>query len=94
MCKRRVKVLNSKSPGSHMGSKTPQKAYKHAVQVPFNHVKRVLNIRDTSGIFTMTYMCVCVNINYFFTAREFYIHFKNEREKIYKNFPHSVSRVK
>lgn len=49
MCKRRVKVLNAKSPGAYVGSKTPQKAYKHCVQVPFNQVKRVLNIRDTPG---------------------------------------------
>ena len=50
MCKRRVKVLNSKSPAAH-GAKTPQKAYKHIEMVPLTFVKRLVNITDTRGEF-------------------------------------------
>ena len=46
MCKRRVKVLSSKSPGTH-GAKTPQKAYKHIDMVQLTDIKRVVDIIDT-----------------------------------------------
>nr|AUG84409.1 ECT2 [Platynereis dumerilii] len=55
MCKRRVKVLNSKSPAAH-GAKTPQKAYKHIEMVPLTFVKRLVNItdiRDERQVFAM-----------------------------------------
>ena len=48
ICKRRIKVLNSKSPASH-GAKTPQKAYKHLHMVQFSSVKRVADVVDSTG---------------------------------------------
>ena len=50
MCKRRVKVLNSKSPAH--GAKTPQKAYKHLCMLPFSCIKRVVDIFETPGTTT------------------------------------------
>ncbi|XP_045200186.2 protein ECT2-like isoform X2 [Mercenaria mercenaria] len=46
ICKRRTKVLNSKSPAS---TKTPQKGYKHIEFIPLQCVKRVLDIVETEN---------------------------------------------
>ena len=50
ICKRRVKVLNAKSPGQAVGSKTPQKAYKHVSVLTLSHIKRVVDVKETSGM--------------------------------------------
>ena len=61
MCKRRVKVLNAKSPASH-GAKTPQKAYKHLEFIQLNSIKRVVDIQDTKGNICCFYMNFIFNI--------------------------------
>ncbi|KAH3808158.1 hypothetical protein DPMN_136509 [Dreissena polymorpha] len=43
ICKRRTKVLHSKSPAA---SKTPQKGYKHLEFLPLQCVKKVLDILE------------------------------------------------
>ena len=48
MCKRRVKVLNAKSPAPH-APKTPQKAYKHLDMIQLSNIKKVVNIDKTKG---------------------------------------------
>ena len=48
MCKRRVKVLNAKSPAAH-APKTPQKGYKHIEMMQLSNIKKVVNITETKG---------------------------------------------
>ena len=63
MCKRRVKVLNAKSPATH-GAKTPQKAYKHIEMLQLNCIKRVVNINDTKGKHKLKHNVIPVETKY------------------------------
>ena len=48
ICKRRVRVLNARSPGQGLvGVVTPQKAYKHVAWLNLSHIKRVVDVRET-----------------------------------------------
>ena len=50
ICKRRVRVLNARSPAQGMvGVVTPQKAYKHVAWLNLSHIKRVVDVRETAG---------------------------------------------
>ena len=49
MCKRRVKVLNAKSPAASHAPKTPQKAYKHIEMLQLSNIKKVVDITETKG---------------------------------------------
>ncbi|KAK2141472.1 hypothetical protein LSH36_1092g00051 [Paralvinella palmiformis] len=46
LCKRRVRVLSSRSPGVMHTPRTPQKAYKHLDILQFSEIKRVVNITE------------------------------------------------
>lgn len=48
LCKRRVRVLSSRSPGVMHTPRTPQKAYKHLDILQFSEIKRVVNIAESA----------------------------------------------